>query len=1599
MLLHLLSALPNKRNEKPESVHSGGFEPLARHVSAQPSVRETIASQRFCHSNLLERKPTMLSRMVQTETSQVIVDNRSCQIASDSPSHKRLSANSSNEYPHGLTTSGNSINCRAKDQLQSGTESTDFSNKSDMGEKLENPRSSFSENETSANLVVINQTTVSTSTEIRTTGDNESSETPQCYTEPPPYSRARSANSPRLMLSFNRTQVSSVTTPMKDGRQWTEECASPTVKDTIPRRLLSEFPHPKQINSNESSCVAIHKNVESVFEGDMANQPFTQRLADVTTVIGEDPGASNSSSFPTMQDIQNSDLEMQNILARDDSLFNDLSSLFGNSRGCDDLNTQKSVIETSEGTFLTTEGNETNKDKCEQAVIKTKTLKPETDSVKQHDNTKEKNNEQISMNETYSQLSPSSEDIPLDSDSADGQNIQTAANVEVPEPMRVVSDKTNLTQVSCSNDVLGSCLSVIQPNAENQFQSCNFDQNDDHTDSVIDVESTASNVNESSTLVSASVTENITGCDDARTLKPVSIGTPFQVGTQRVSQAACSVNQSIPTTQPIVCYPSSSVTNSKISFIPSNRNISILPAVQNQRFVLNPNFQISPVSQFCYSSTSGFPVQPLDGFQTKFVMIQQPYPSHSMNATNWTNNNLRNDISIPVQTESAESIARSQSFLANNVVTVTSETAQPKKAKNSLDKKKRQKASKKKSTHLKQKNSCKSPSCSPLKSAEYSYGKKKCMTKEKVEVTSDFVTNAIEKLIAHKAVSSSMSDIVLNAMQDALQSKPVKRENQDSSAVYNLFQKAEISVSPIKKTLPKFSSSNKKTVVPADKFFPKSSFDSDSESDNIPLSAIVASKLKSTLKIKETETYAHKQNNPQKSNLEKKTDKNIAEDIFPSSNTSSIKCSATNRIKSKALDHIQEATSKEIGNVKSTQSYIFSKVTGNSPSNPIVLGSDEDIEMSGIGNENVASRVICNTEGKSLKKEQKKKCKRKKQGPKLTLPSKEKTLSRKNAKRKNSSVSRKSNLTKISETSDNLLQNQKPDSLTEKSNYKISQESCIEKEILCNKKCKTQNSDRSHKLKEKTNINETNNHPLSNEETDIPPSKNECRTSQNSAMEKKQESGQKDKWHISSPQNAKEVSHPSSFENSPYSLRTIKSRNIDEVCDKLKLNAIRSSHSKEETLKPLTTTDRLLNTIRNSIEIADNETSLQHEPLPSETIVPVNRTENETLKLASTDIIGEENSVINTEVVNNITLDFEANSNSKQSSIGDQPVKSNVKRQVLPLKKRIRLIPDVSPHDSSFSPFSLFSSPVHAFCSDSILKPKDMPSITGNLSDSEVNKIVSYPPELDSPAHVICFDSTSRPEEMPPLTRNTSNAEINEIVSSPPKLNAPANVVCFDSPSKPKEMPSLSPVDVDAVKKCSSGKPKAAAGFFRSALSDRDSNLPISLDSMSSSLCMVDTFLPRKNLPPADTFKRSPNKENCPVNKISPKKKKTEKEGQKRKLAPISINSPGENLLPPSYPSSQVQLKDKRPKFRTNRNTFTQQIPAGVKIPPKWSNSKIKNYSSTISRAEDEVGSKAPRRSRPNIKVAAFKSSLKTNSSFKRKAEHPLDLSKQTKSS
>lgn len=71
---------------------------------------------------------------------------------------------------------------------------------------------------------------ITASTENICMSISETCTTPQHEGEPPRYTRAPDTNSPRLILSHDRSMLASITTPNKDQRSWPEEEWSPKRK-------------------------------------------------------------------------------------------------------------------------------------------------------------------------------------------------------------------------------------------------------------------------------------------------------------------------------------------------------------------------------------------------------------------------------------------------------------------------------------------------------------------------------------------------------------------------------------------------------------------------------------------------------------------------------------------------------------------------------------------------------------------------------------------------------------------------------------------------------------------------------------------------------------------------------------------------------------------------------------------------------------------------------------------------------------------------------------------------------------------------------------------------------------------------------------------------------------------------------------------------------------------------------------------------------------------------------------------------------------------------------------------------------------------------
>lgn len=84
--------------------------------------------------------------------------------------------------------------------------------------------------QSSVRSVVCRSSEITSNTENLSLSFTEDCSTPQYETEPPPYNRAPDTNSPRIVLSHDRSLIPSLTTPNKDKKSWHEEEWSPKRK-------------------------------------------------------------------------------------------------------------------------------------------------------------------------------------------------------------------------------------------------------------------------------------------------------------------------------------------------------------------------------------------------------------------------------------------------------------------------------------------------------------------------------------------------------------------------------------------------------------------------------------------------------------------------------------------------------------------------------------------------------------------------------------------------------------------------------------------------------------------------------------------------------------------------------------------------------------------------------------------------------------------------------------------------------------------------------------------------------------------------------------------------------------------------------------------------------------------------------------------------------------------------------------------------------------------------------------------------------------------------------------------------------------------------
>ncbi|GFQ96881.1 uncharacterized protein TNCT_395311 [Trichonephila clavata] len=860
------------------------------------------------------------------------------------------------------------------------------------------------------------------------------------------------------------------------------------------------------------------------------------------------------------------------------------------------------------------------------------------------------------------------------------------------------------------------------------------------------------------------------------------------------------------------------------------------------------------------------------------------------------------------------------------------------------------------SSRLKQKKVCNSPSClsskSP-KSVDSNKEENKCAPIEKSNVTVDLVESTIEQLNTCKSVPSSVSDVVLSAMQEALQSKSVNSKKQNSSDMNDVFNIAETNIDPQEFPVSKMPSNspNIKGMISREQYFPNSS-DSDSDFDNLPICVIAASLCANNSKAKEAEVNSlgknmkksiheaelrkkhtmksaekkslvkmspstklssestplqnkvsgmsehfsiplkTKHSTSQKQNIEESA--NCTSELPASSINSEERCSSDKKdfssdfsgktsSKNESVESNTDKCSnkkekpKPICSVKSSSKFDknlenknkgngimgLSDREGNSPFPLIILDSDEEVEKS----TEIDTSTIVKTESEDLNRSpkiQRTKQRKKNRKSKIGSRVKKKRSSTKNSSRKakkNFSVSKKLNeTTVVNEPGDNSPGVKKKRSSTKNSSRegenlfnlskKLNETTVVNEPgnnspAVKKKRSSTKNSSRegeiflnlSKKLNETTVVNEPGDNHQLNKDTDLPLSTTILYGSQSSPIDKKENrSERKLSNFVSSPVEKNDVKSQKSVEKVKVSNKyktSKKTKSIDEVCDKLLQTASQSSPHKQDSSDSLVNNPQvqLLKLPADIVANKVNEKSSEKqaiEKMENAIAASGNKTFAESeialKEISSKNPDGNKELVINSELKTNAEMDLGTKIISKESSNINLSVSNVKKRVVPPPKKRIRPVPVMSPCDQSFSPFSPFSSPAHSACLDLSLKSKEVPSLSTDPSNSE--------------------------------KRNT------EILPEPEVTK--------------------SPLKIEVKRKCLSGKPKSMAEFYKNALPNRDGELPISPDPISSSSCTIDTFLARREM---SILSESPSKKETNLIGETSFSKEAKEIIQKRKLS------------------------------------------------------------------------------------------------------------------
>ncbi|KAG8182337.1 hypothetical protein JTE90_028181 [Oedothorax gibbosus] len=500
--------------------------PSRRNISASFSYKSTTPSQRTCHTDPIPRRINLLR----------------------TPRTDPLAKSQNTVHPSNSKEPVSNLSVQEKESTNEGPEAC--------------VQSSI-------------QSIMLSSSELRQEENNmtmDISGTPQNEVDPPSYHRAPNTNSPRLVLSYDRSQISSLSTPMKDRRSLSEDFASPKRKGFIPRRrLMNESPNPKQNAPTDMSAGSLPE-LNFLLEGFLNQSPFAKKLADNINHVLTAPEDSTSTACKSNQDIHGSEDIIKSVLAitEADPIFDECLSLLYNNRDWDEINSAPESSNIGNSDHGASSSNQpdvlTTPTISATSISKRETVNKEpgmlTDEAKQLDYNQNPSRatETISNSTGIDAATSGNDNITnfnshVQPTSATNQPVAaSASNTEAQKDIPGTKQNLNTVAANRTIDVLDSCMSIIQPDADgvvHDDEEKNASASNPGPEFVMDIED--------------------------KTIKQVPIGTPCQLETQIVPAQSANVVPSQP----------ANIVLSQTATIAQSQNPSVVRS-QPQSVILTP---------------------------------------------------------------------------------------------------------------------------------------------------------------------------------------------------------------------------------------------------------------------------------------------------------------------------------------------------------------------------------------------------------------------------------------------------------------------------------------------------------------------------------------------------------------------------------------------------------------------------------------------------------------------------------------------------------------------------------------------------------------------------------------------------------------------------------------------------------------------------------------------------------------------------------------------------------------------------------------------------------------------------------------------------